>query len=414
MAIKAGRVGVDPSQVTLSGYIKGGGVAPEVLTKEEARRIYQTILGMSDYLLKTEASELYQRISDMAQYQLKLVSGSNIKRINGEDLLGSGNITVLTRQLADGIYQKIADMSNYVLKSEIPDLTDLLTKTEAPGYDDILTITAGTVMLNNKLNINGTSVALYDSIDADDIVTGIVYCRSTCANLPSADDYMIVSSGNENNSVQIAFCSDNDTKPIMKRIKLSAIGSIWSAWYPITLTIETLGSPNLNTLKTNFHGCVLTCTDNPSNTSSTGLLLVINGNNDDSCAQLYIPDGSTDVWVRTCVVSTWSSWVKQCSSNDLASAISSINGTINSLDTRLSNEIATYKCLVVASSSFSALPLTISNSAITSEHVVVNSELSNPSAQTGDWTVTTSNGSLTISGSISGATTITLYLMKGV
>ena len=71
------------------------------------------------------------------------------------------------------------------------------------------------------------------------------------------------------------------------------------------------------------------------------------------------------------------------------------------------------KCLVLESSSFSSLPQTITNANITSDHVVINSVLSNPSAQTDDWTVTTSNGSLSISGSISGSTTITLYLMRG-
>ena len=68
--------------------------------------------------------------------------------------------------------------------------------------------------------------------------------------------------------------------------------------------------------------------------------------------------------------------------------------------------------LVVDIASFSSLPQTITNSSITSDLVVVNSELGNPSAQTGDWTITTSNGSLTVSGSISGATTLKLYLMK--
>lgn len=68
------------------------------------------------------------------------------------------------------------------------------------------------------------------------------------------------------------------------------------------------------------------------------------------------------------------------------------------------------KVIVITSSSFSSLPQTITDSSITANHVVINSVLSNPSAQTGDWTVTTSNGSLTISGSISGTTTVTLYL----
>lgn len=68
------------------------------------------------------------------------------------------------------------------------------------------------------------------------------------------------------------------------------------------------------------------------------------------------------------------------------------------------------KTVEVTSSSFSSLPVTISDSNITADHIVVNSVLSNPAAQTGDWTVTTSTGSLTISGSISGSTTVTLYL----
>ena len=68
--------------------------------------------------------------------------------------------------------------------------------------------------------------------------------------------------------------------------------------------------------------------------------------------------------------------------------------------------------ITVTSSSFNSLPQTISNTKITSDHVVVNAVLSNPSAQTGDWTVTTSNGSLTISGTINGTTTITLNLIK--
>ncbi len=60
--------------------------------------------------------------------------------------------------------------------------------------------------------------------------------------------------------------------------------------------------------------------------------------------------------------------------------------------------------------SFSSLPQTVTDSRITSDMVVLNSELSTPSAQTGDWTVTTSNGSLTVAGSISGSTTLKLTL----
>lgn len=60
--------------------------------------------------------------------------------------------------------------------------------------------------------------------------------------------------------------------------------------------------------------------------------------------------------------------------------------------------------------SFSSLPQTVSNGWVSSEHVCIKAELGTPSAQNGDWTVTTSAGSLTISGSISGSTTAKLYL----
>lgn len=66
--------------------------------------------------------------------------------------------------------------------------------------------------------------------------------------------------------------------------------------------------------------------------------------------------------------------------------------------------------LQVDIAAFSSLPQTVSNAAITADHVVVNSVLGTPPAQTSDWTVTTSAGSLTIAGSINESTTLTLYL----
>lgn len=69
--------------------------------------------------------------------------------------------------------------------------------------------------------------------------------------------------------------------------------------------------------------------------------------------------------------------------------------------------------LVVSFSSFSSLPQSKSNSAITSDMIAVGWELSNPSAQAGDWTITTSNGSVQVSGNMadSSSTTLKLYLM---
>ena len=70
--------------------------------------------------------------------------------------------------------------------------------------------------------------------------------------------------------------------------------------------------------------------------------------------------------------------------------------------------------LVLDVPSFSSLPKTVTNANITSDMVVLKAELGTPSAQTADWTVTTSNGSLQITGTsaISGSTTLKLYLMK--
>lgn len=82
------------------------------------------------------------------------------------------------------------------------------------------------------------------------------------------------------------------------------------------------------------------------------------------------------------------------------------------LNSFVSGKVGVLPTLVVEVSSFSSLPQTVTNANITSDMVVVNSVLGTPSAQTGDWTVTTANGSLTVAGNISGSTTLTLYLMK--
>lgn len=75
-------------------------------------------------------------------------------------------------------------------------------------------------------------------------------------------------------------------------------------------------------------------------------------------------------------------------------------------------EIESLGTLVIETGTISSLPTTVTDDRIADDMVVVNSVLSVPSAQTGDWTVTTSDGSLTISGTISGSTTLTLYLNK--
>lgn len=69
--------------------------------------------------------------------------------------------------------------------------------------------------------------------------------------------------------------------------------------------------------------------------------------------------------------------------------------------------------LQISLGTISSLPATISDDRIVAEHIVKPSDclLSNPSAQTSDWTVTTSDGSLTVSGTVSGSTTATIWLV---
>lgn len=72
------------------------------------------------------------------------------------------------------------------------------------------------------------------------------------------------------------------------------------------------------------------------------------------------------------------------------------------------------KVLVVNTGTVSSLPTTITDSNIKSDMVVINKydAVGTPSMQGSDLTVTTADGSATISGTLNGSTNITLYLMK--
>lgn len=101
---------------------------------------------------------------------------------------------------------------------------------------------------------------------------------------------------------------------------------------------------------------------------------------------------------------------------DMIGSSLAIDDTQTSDKTTWSSEkIETLKVVVVkhpASGTFNSLPQTITNPAINANHVVLKSVLSNPAAQTGDWTVNTSAGQVQITGSISGSTNVTLYLSE--
>lgn len=83
----------------------------------------------------------------IAQKQDKLVSGESIKTINGNSLLGEGNIVIQGGEGGD------IDLSDYALKTEIPDVSEFITETEADGkYQATL------VSNTNIRTINGQSV----------------------------------------------------------------------------------------------------------------------------------------------------------------------------------------------------------------------------------------------------------------
>lgn len=77
---------------------------------------------------------------------------------------------------------------------------------------------------------------------------------------------------------------------------------------------------------------------------------------------------------------------------------------------QLTGEEIDKRIVTINCGTISSLPATISNTNILAKHVPLQWWFGNPTAQIGAWTVTTSAGNLTISGTISGTTTLTLAL----
>lgn len=68
--------------------------------------------------------------------------------------------------------------------------------------------------------------------------------------------------------------------------------------------------------------------------------------------------------------------------------------------------------VILVSGTVSSLPKTVNSSRITGNMYLIHADLRNPEAQDGTWTITTSNGSLTITGTINGSTDFYLYLTE--
>ena len=85
---------------------------------------------------------------------------------------------------------------------------------------------------------------------------------------------------------------------------------------------------------------------------------------------------------------------------------------LDSSGTLRSGVLVAADVITVDIASFNSLPQTVSDAAITADHIAVMCEPGTPVSQVGEWTVTTAAGSVTVSGSISGSTTLKLVLVK--
>ena len=91
----------------------------------------------------------------------------------------------------------------------------------------------------------------------------------------------------------------------------------------------------------------------------------------------------------------------------------SLVAAINEVKDEETTGLSKCECLVLSANSISALPYDFNNTAIDTDMVCLKAVLSNPAAQTADWTVNTDTaGRCRISGTINGTTNLTLYLMK--
>ena len=75
-------------------------------------------------------------------------------------------------------------------------------------------------------------------------------------------------------------------------------------------------------------------------------------------------------------------------------------------------DVVSHEVIRVTTPAFSSLSQTFSATGVTADMVVLGYTLSNPAAQTGEWTITTGANQIIIAGSISGSTTLMLTLAK--
>lgn len=145
--------------INLTQYLKRDDInLNEYLRKDE--------INLDRYYTKEEASDLFVSSGRLDRKQDKLVSGTNIKTINGESVLGSGNINVVKNSdLSE--YVKISDVGKYAHTTVINQSGDTLidtsvfaTKNDLNNYirqDNIKTINNNSLIGSGDIQISTSS-----------------------------------------------------------------------------------------------------------------------------------------------------------------------------------------------------------------------------------------------------------------
>ena len=102
---------------------------------------------LSDYYTKEEINETFATIEQLNEKQNALISGENIKTINGNSLLGSGDITITG--------SGDVDLSNYYNKTEVDGKLD--TKLDISTYNSDKSGFATKTELSDYLTISGAA-----------------------------------------------------------------------------------------------------------------------------------------------------------------------------------------------------------------------------------------------------------------
>lgn len=321
----------------------------------------------SDWTTGEELQAIIDQIE--AEKQNVLISGENIKTINSESILSAGNLDLQEKLIAGQNITISPDGKTISASGTVGiDYPNVSNKPQINGQ----TLQSG----NNTLDTLGIQAKDDTILFQDDVIDNLI---SEDTTLPlSANQGRIL-----DETKQDVLVSGSDIKTLNE--------------------IPLLGEGNIP-LKT-LHGQSLIGSENIPFKTVGSESIFGTGNIAFKTINSQSLMGEGNMTLMNLVENPVNNDILLTDSN--GQAIDS-GTSLTTINTNIENK----KVLVITTSNFSSLPQTITNSAITSNMVVVNSVLSNTSAQTSVWTINTTDGSLTITGSISGSTTLTLYLLE--